>query len=159
MLHTTIIGEAELDKTAADLLKEAARFQRRVVSATGKAVRRVYFPTLLGMVSQFMPSGYAPVFSATVKATPSVRFSGASPGVTVRVSAPTGGPRGRAVDALERGVLRAPSFPSGRRSTWRWHAQRIRRGFASVPLKAIRPQIEREIDQELAAIARDVERG
>ena len=53
------------------------------------------------------------------------------------------------------GVLRHPLFGNKRH----WYGQRIRRGFASTPLKAIRPQIVREIDHELAGIKRDVERG
>lgn len=160
-MPSTIVGRAELDRTAADLLKEAARFQRRVVGAVGKAVRRVYYPTLVGMVGQFMPSGYAPTLAAGLKAVPSTRFTGIAPGVTVRVSAPTSGAKGRAVEALERGALRHPVHATGPRNTWRWakRTQRVRRGFASVPLRAVKPQIVREIDQELRAIARDVERG
>jgi hypothetical protein len=59
---------------------------------------------------------------------------------------------------LERGVLKAPSWPSGPRTTWRWHRQRIPAGFGSEPLKAVKPQVRREVDQELREITRDLER-
>jgi hypothetical protein len=74
--------------------------------------------------------------------------------VTARVSAPTGGPTGREVRQLEAGNLRHPLF--GNRG-W-WYRQRVRRGFASVPLRAIRPHIVKRIEAELRAIARDVEK-
>jgi hypothetical protein len=157
LLTVAVIGEEKLDTTAAELVREGRRFQRRISTAVGRSVRRVYFPTLLGMAPRYMPSGYTPVLVSDLRATTSVRFAGSSPGVSVKVSAPTGGPRGRAVRALERGELRAPSWPSGPRSTWRWHRQHIPAGFSSDPLKAVRPQIVREIDQELGAIKRDVE--
>ncbi|HEX6872407.1 MAG TPA: hypothetical protein VF163_15025 [Micromonosporaceae bacterium] len=157
MLTVTVTGGREADKAAAELKREGIRFQRRVTTAVGKAVKRVYFPTLVGMVPRFMPSGYAPTFAASLKAVPVVRYAGISPGVSVVVSAPTTGRQGRAVNALERGELRAPSFPSGPRNTWKWHRQRIPPGFGSKPLEAIRPQIKREIELELREITRDLE--
>lgn len=136
------------------MLREARRFQRRVSTATRTAVERGYRPVLVGMVPAFMPSGYTPALSSDLEVKTSVRFAGANPGVTARISAPTGGPKGRDVIALEAGRLSHPLF--GDKS--RWYRQRVRRGFASVPLKAIRPQIVREIDLELREVARDVER-
>lgn len=153
-----MLGGRQLDEKAAVLLKEGRRLQRRVSSATGNAVKRVYFPTLLGMLPRFMPSGYAPVLAESLKVATTVRFAGFAPGVSAKVSAPTGGPKGRAVEALERGEMRAPSWPKGRRNTWKWHRQRIPKGFGSTPMRAIKPLIVREIDSELAAIKRDVER-
>jgi hypothetical protein len=150
-----IDGGRELDDAVGDLIREARRFQRRVSTAAGKAVKGSYAPTLIGLAPTFMPSGYAPVLVADLKVAVTVRFAGSSPGVGVKVSAPTGGPSGRHVDALEEGRLRHPFFGD----TKRWYLQRIAPGFGSIPLKAIRPQIVREIDQELGAIVRDVERG
>lgn len=157
----TISGTADLDRTAAALLKEASRFQRRISSATRKPVERVYRHVLVGMVPSFMPSGYAPALTADLRVRTSVRFAGPHPGVTAIVSAPTGGPRGRAVKALERGVLRHMDIRDmGKpRRERRWHAQKVRSGFASIPLKATKQQIISEIDDELAAVARDVERS
>ena len=157
----TIEGREDLDRCAAALLREASRFQRRISSATRKPVDRIYRTVLVGMVPAFMPSGYAPVLMTDLKVSTSVRFAGPHPGVTAIVSAPTGGPRGRAVKALELGQLRHPDIrDQGKpRPQWRWHAQRIRRGFASVPLKATQRQIVSEIDDELAAVVRGVERS
>ena len=154
-LELEVKGTAELDAVAARLRKEATRFQRRVSTATRKAVERSYRPVLVGMTASFVPNGYAPVLSRDLRVSTSVRLAGTSPGVTARVFAPTGGKLGRDVTALERGTLRHPLF--GNRGFW--YRQRVRRGFASVPLRAIRPLIVREIDRELAAISRDVERG
>ena len=159
-MDVVVLGEHKLDSTAADLLREGRSFQRRVSTATGRAVRRVYYPTLVGMVPRYMPSGYGPELAADLKVSTSVRFSGIAPGVTAKVSAPTGGPSGRAVKALEAGRLKHPVFARGPRATWTWakRPQRIPAGFASQPLKVIRPQIRREIEQELDEIRRDVER-
>lgn len=154
-LTVTIQGEEKLDLVAARLRREASRFQRRVSSATRQAVDRGYRPVLVGMVPAFMPGGYAPVLAADLKVATTVRFAGASPGVTARVSAPTGGPKGRNVRELEAGALRHPLFGDKAH----WYRQRVRSGFASVPLKAMQPAIVRQIDSELAGVARDVERG
>src|SRR5688500_4654013 len=116
------------------------------------------------MVPQFMPGGYAPVLAASLQVKTSASVT--SGRVSVRVSAPTGGKFGREVRRLEAGSLRHPLF--GNRGTYisrtgeersAWFSQRVRRGFASVPLRATRPWIVKRIDAELAAIARDVERG
>jgi hypothetical protein len=157
VVHTVVLGAEKLDVKAADLLREAARFQRRVSAAVGRETRRVYYPTLVGMLPRFMPSGYGPTLARDLEVGVTTRFAGTSPGVSVRVSAPTGGPQGRAVRALERGELRAPSWPRGSRTTWKWHRQRVPRGFASTPLDAVKPLIVKEIDKELGAIKRDVE--
>lgn len=154
-VQVTVLGTGELDQKAAALLREAARLQRRVSTATKRAVDRVYRPVLVGMVPAFMPSGYAPELAADLKVSTSVRFAGANPGVTAAVSAPTGGKHGREVTRLEGGLLSHPLFGNRKH----WYRQRVRRGFASVPLKAIRPQIRREIDSEVSAVARDVERA
>lgn len=139
----------------AALLKEAARFQRRISQRTQSTVDRVYRPVLVGLAPSFMPSGYTPLIQRDVKIRTSVRGSR----VTANVSAPTGGTKGRDVRALEGGRLRHPVFARGPRRTWTWAGQRIRAGFATVPLKAVRPQILRELDLELHDIARDVKRS
>ena len=149
----TITGQRKLDVVAARLDREAKRFQRRISTATRDAVQRSYRPVLVGMTPQFVPNGYAPALSASLKVTTVVSL--AQGRVTAKVSAPTGGKFGRDVTSLERGTLRHPLF--GNRGFW--YRQRVRRGFASIPLRAVRPLIVRDIDRELAAISRDVERG
>lgn len=149
----TVRGGAKLDATAAKLAREARRFQRRISGATRDAVQNTYRPVLIGMVPQFMPGGYAPELAKDLRVATTVGL--ASGRVSVRVSAPTGGKFGREVRQLEAGSLRHPLF--GNRGFW--YRQRVRRGFASVPLRATRPHIVKRIDGELAAIARDVEKG
>lgn len=149
----TVTGQRELDATAARLAKEARRFQRRVSQATKDAVQRSYRPVLVGMTPTFMPNRYAAVLSPDLRVATTVSLAAGR--VTARVTAPTGGKSGREVTRLEAGVLSHPLF--GNRG-W-WYRQRVRRGFASQPLRAIKPQIVRDINQELAKIARDVERG
>lgn len=149
----TVTGGRELDAAAARLAREARRFQRRVSQATRDAVQRSYRPVLVGMTPQFVPNRYAAVLGPDLRVATTVSLSAGR--VTARVSAPGSGKLGREVRQLEAGNLRHPLF--GNRG-W-WYRQRVRRGFASVPLRAIRPHIVRQIDAELAAIKRDVERG
>jgi hypothetical protein len=159
----TVTGGRELDAAAARLAREARRFQRRVSQATRDAVQRSYRPVLVGMTPQFVPNRYASVLGPDLRVATTVSLSAGR--VTARVSAPGSGKRGRDVRKLEAGVLAHPLF--GNRGTYKsrtgeiksaWFRQRVRRGFASVPLRAIRPHIVRQIDAELAAIKRDVEK-
>jgi hypothetical protein len=152
-VELTVRGQRKLDTTAAKLTKEARRFQRRISDATKDAVQNSYRPVLIGMAPQFVPDRYAAVLVRDLLVKTSVSVG--SGRVSVRVSAPTGGKFGREVRQLEAGSLRHPLF--GNRGFW--YRQRVRRGFASVPLRATRPHIVKRIDLELAAIARDVERG
>lgn len=162
MLDVKVVAGPEFEKTRVELLKQARAFQRRVASATRRAVDRTYRPTVVAMMPDFMPDRYAGVLSADLVVSTSVRFSGSAPGVTVSVSAPTGGSLGgRDVSQKERGELRHPDirdlWPRHKaRGEWRWHGQRITRGFASKPIKVIRPKIVEQIDDELAAVADDV---
>ena len=154
-IQLTVRGTKDLDDKAKVLMREATRLQRRVSQANGRAAQRSYKPVLIGMVPTFIPSGYAHALANDLRVTTSTRFTGIAPGVTVTVTAPTGGPRGREVKRLEDGRLSHPLFGNKKF----WYRQRVTRGFASVPLKAVKPQIVREIDGELAQIRRDVERA
>ncbi len=152
MLDVKVVAGPEFEKTRVELLKQAKAFQRRVSSATRRAVDRTYRPAVVSMAPSLMPDRYAGLLTRDLKVSTSVRFSGAAPGVTVSVSAPTGGPQGRDVSSLERGRLSHPLF--GDRS--HWYRQSVTRGFASKPIKAIKSQIVEQIDDELAAVADDV---
>jgi hypothetical protein len=147
-----VVAGPEFERTRAELLKQAKLFQRRVASATRRAVDRTYRPAVVSMAPSLMPDRYAGLLTRDLKVSTSVRFSGSAPGVTVSVSAPTGGPQGRDVSSLERGRLSHPLF--GDKS--HWYRQSVTRGFASKPVQAIRPKIVAEIDQELDKVSRDV---
>lgn len=154
MLEVRVIGQRELDRKVVALNAEAKRFQRRISSATRAAVDRVYRPALISALPEFVPDRYAGVLGADLKTSTSVRFAGAHPGVGVAVTAPTGGPQGRDISALEyRGVLSHPLFGDKRH----WYRQSVVRGFASKPAKASRPAIVAEIDKELAELKKRLE--
>lgn len=133
------------------LEREAARLQRRVTKATERAVEAGYRPVLVGSVPAFMPSGYAPVLSGSL----TIRTTSRRDTTSVVVRAPTGGTKGRAVRQLEAGMLRHPLF--GRRG--HWYGQHVRSGFASTPLKAVKPLIIRYIEREMSEVKRNVEKG
>ena len=147
-----VVAGPEFERTRAELLKQARAFQRRVSSATRRAVDRTYRPAVVSMAPSLMPDRYAGLLARDLHVSTSVRFAGSAPGVTVSVSAPTGGPQGRDVSSLERGRLSHPLFGDKHH----WYRQSVTRGFASKPIKAIRPKIVAEIDDELAKIADDV---
>jgi hypothetical protein len=152
LLDVKVVAGPEFEKTRVELLKQAKAFQRRVSSATRRAVDRTYRPAVVSMAPSLMPDRYAGLLERDLKVSTSVRFSGSAPGVSVSVSAPTGGPQGRDVSSLERGRLSHPLF--GDRS--HWYRQSVTRGFASKPIKAIKSKIVEQIDDELAAVADDV---
>lgn len=147
-----VVVGPEFERTRAELLKQARAFQRRVSSATRRAVERTYRPAVVSMAPSLMPDRYAGLLARDLKVSTSVRFAGPEPGVTVSVSAPTGGPQGRDVSSLERGRLSHPLFGNKHH----WYRQAVTRGFASKPIKVIRSKIVNEIDQELAKVAQDV---
>lgn len=151
-VEVKVVAGPEFERTRAELLRQARLFQRRVSSATRRAVDRTYRPAVVSMMPSLMPDRYAGLLARDLHVSTSVRFSGSAPGVSVSVSAPTGGPQGRDVLSLERGRLSHPLFGDKRH----WYRQSVTRGFASKPVKAIRPRIVDEIDQELAKVARDV---
>ncbi len=150
-----VVAGPEFKRTQVALSKAAKELKRRVVDAAKTAVDEVYRPAMVASVPQFMPSGYAPSLMADLVVKTSVRLTGSAPGVTATVTAPTGGPKGREVLALESGRLRHPLFGNKRH----WYEQRVKRGFASKPLKEIRPRIVDRIDSELDRIATEIKRS
>lgn len=147
-----VVAGPEFDRTAAELRSQARKLQRRVSTAAKKAVDEVYRPVLVGGLPTFLPDRYAGVLGPDLKVSTSVRFAGSAPGVGLSITAPTGGPQGRDVLALERGRLSHPLF--GDKS--HWYRQTVTRGFASRPLRATRPQIVRELDAALENVADEV---
>ncbi len=101
-----------------------------------------------------MPDAYAAKLAPDLKVKTTVRYAGASPGVRADVTAPTGGPAGRDVRALEAGRLKHPLFGNKKH----WYTNRIKRGFASETLRKTRPLIVRELDSEIARVRKDLER-
>lgn len=163
-VRTLVVEGPEFKRAEAALLRESRRFQRRVSAAAGRGVDRAYRPALVAAAPQFMPSGYAPVLAPDLRVKTTVRFAGLRPGVAVTVSAPTGGSKGgRDIRALEDGRLRHPDIRDVSRrsrkprSEWRWHGQKVKPRWAELTMRATRPEIVHEIDEELESVKRDIE--
>jgi hypothetical protein len=137
---------------AAELRAASRRLQMRVVKAADRAVQTSLLPALKSTAPEFVPSGYQPTLVAGLKVETLVSFAGASPGVDARITAPTGGPKGRDIARLERGQLKHPLF--GDKS--RWYTTRFKPRFAKTALVSTRPKIVKEIDDELDEIAREL---
>lgn len=148
---TVEIFDADLERKAAQLRTVSKSLQRRVVKAADGAVQESYLPALQATVPEFIPSGFAPTLAAGLKVDTSVSFAG-NPGVTAKVSAPTGKPKGRAVVDFERGRLKHPLF--GNRS--HWYTTRMKPGFAKAALRSTKTVIVRAIDRELEEIKREL---
>lgn len=149
-----VVAGPEFERTEAALLAEARRFQRRVSAAAGRGVDRAFMPALKASAEKFMPSGYGPTLAADLKLKTIVKFAGSRPGVAVEISGPTGGSKGgRDIRALEGGVLRHPLFGNKRH----WYRTAVPRGFATTAMRASRPEIVHEIDEEVDAVKRDIE--
>lgn len=145
---------ANISETAMALRREAKRLERRVASAADRVLQEVYAPKLKELVPAYMPSGYAPVLAKDIRVRTSVTFAG-NPGVSAHISAPTGGPSGRAMTALERGTLSHPLF--GHRG--HWYRQRVKAGLAKGALKLVKRKIVAGLDREIDKIVADVVRG
>lgn len=154
VVELSVLGGEKLDAKAGDLVREAGRLQRRVSTAAGRAVKTTFGPALVAAAPTYMPNNYARVLAPDLKVKTQVRFAGPKPGVGANVSAPTGGPKGRDISAIEAGRLKHPLF--GNKS--HWYTSRIKRRFAAETLSKTRPEIVREIDSELAAVRRDLEK-
>lgn len=154
-VEVRIVAGREFERTRVALSKAAQQFRRRVAESARAAVDEYYRPALVAAVPTFMPGGYAAVLAPDLVVKTSVRFTGAAAGVRATVTAPTGGPKGRDVLALESSRLRHPLFGNKKY----WYQQRIKRGFASMPLKAVRPKIVSRIDSELDKIAEEIKRS
>lgn len=152
-MTTVELHAGELKAKAAELRLAARRLQGRVVRAADRAVQGSFLPALVATTPQFMPSGYAPTLVSDLRADTSTSIV-RSPGVTIRVYAPTGGPKGRDVYRLEKGQLKHPVF--GNRSVWR--TTRTKPGFAKAALRSTRVVIVRAIDKEVDEIARELGR-
>jgi hypothetical protein len=145
---------ANVSETAMALRREAARLQRRIVSAADGVLQRVYLPKLKELTPAYVPSGYAPVLAKDLKVRTSATFTG-NAGVSARISAPTGGPSGRAVAALERGLLSHPLFGN----KGHWFQQRVKAGLAKGALKVVKGKIVAGLDREIDKVIADIVRG
>jgi hypothetical protein len=148
---------SDVTETAKALRREGKRLERRITSAAGRVVTKIYLPKLKALTPNFMPGGYAPTLAKDLKVRTQVQFAG-NPGVSAFVSAPTGGSKGgRAVTALERGDLRHPLF--GNKSHWYRNKRGVKPGLAKAALKSTKNQIVAGMDTEVQKIMADIVRG
>lgn len=149
MLQVRLTGAAEA-RAAAEKLRAGTKDARAEYVA---AVRRELLPVQREVrvgIPRYLPSGYAPTLAK------SMRLSTASAGGTVEVRGRARGRKGhdRDIGRMDRGVLRAPSWPRGRRATWKWHAQAIPRGFFTDPIRNRRNEIRAAIVRAMQRVAR-----
>lgn len=149
MLDVRITGAAEA-KRAADKLRRGTRDSRREYIA---AVREELLPVqreVKAGVPRYLPSGYAPILA------PSLRLVTASASGHVEIRARARGRKGhdRDIGRMERGTLRSPTWPRGRREKWKWHGQRIKPGFFSEPIRKHQRDIRAAIVRAMDRIAK-----
>lgn len=116
----------------------------------------------------YMPAGYEAVFKASLQFKVEVRqvFEHR---VTVVVYALGAKGHRRQVEQLERGELRAPDWGRWRvrrginrgrhKLKNKWHTQRIRPGFATIPAKGAEQDIRKVIDAHVQRVAEKIERS
>lgn len=146
-------GPAELRRAAADLRRaHRTDITRRTVAAIERALTPVA-AAIRAEVPVKMPSGYAPVLSASLHVDKSVRTT-RNPTVSLRVWA-MGKVVERDVEALDDGRLRHPVY--GNRDVWRTTSRPP--GLVSQPWSEAEDDIVRAVDDALDQIVRDLERG
>ncbi len=146
-------GGAKLSR-AAHKLRQAGR--EDLVRELGKGLRRGVRPLMRNVraaAAEKMPSGYAPVLLKDLRLRTVVRTRAGMAGLLVRAHAPTRSDE-RDVANLDRGILAHNLF--GDRE--HWYRQPIPAGFFTDPMRdgspAIRPELEKAIDNVLDKIAR-----
>lgn len=111
--------------------------------------------TVKAAIPHYLPSGYAPVLAGAMK------VKAATKGSQVEITAKAPGRRGhdRKIGDMERGKLRHPKWPRGRRKTWKWHAQDIKPRFFSEPLAKRRKHIEAQLQKAMQVVAKKCTKG
>lgn len=125
--------------------------KRELTDAINKAAEPVP-DAIRASLKPHLPDRYAEVLDADLKITVSIR-TGAGAGVTIQATAPTGrGRRGRALPAINAGILRHPVFAQGPRRSWHWKDQElpsVQPDFFSQPVHDAAPQVRKEIENAL----------
>lgn len=148
MLSVRVTGEAEA-RAAAARLRAGTRDARREYLGEVRDALRPAQKAVRAAIPRYLPSGYAPDLQA------SMRLVTAAAAGQVEVRGRAKGRRGheRDIKRMERGTLRAPSWPRGRRAGWKWHGQRIPRGFFSKPLLEHGDEVRAAIAKAMRRIA------
>lgn len=135
-------------------LKQADKpLQREVRKAVNKAAKPAQKAIKAG-IPRYMPSGYAPVLTKSLR----LRTQQQAMGVRI-VAAATGKSRPREIRRMEQGVLRAPSWPRGRRANWQWHNQAIPPGFFTKPIRDLEDELRTEVGRAVREVLERVAAG
>lgn len=156
MLRGRVTGRAELRRIQADVAKVPADVRKRVAAEIRQALTplKAEIPAAAG---ERMPKrgGYAGVLSRATKV--AVRVTTAS-GITGTASVTAMGKRKqRAIEAINKGVLRHPTF--GRRGKGDWHNQPVPPGFVDDPFDDAVDRAARGMEDVINDTANDLERG
>lgn len=144
-----MLGEAEAHRAAAKLRAGTRDTKREYLAAVRVGLRPMQTEVRAG-VPRYLPSGYAPVLSKSLR----LVTAAASGEVEVRARAKGRKGHDRDIGRMERGMLRAPSWPRGKRAGWSWHGQRVRPGFFSEPIRRRKDEIKAAIRDAMHRIAR-----
>jgi hypothetical protein len=102
-------------------------------------------------VGRYMPGGYAPVLSRSLRHRVAQRATGAGFTVTLTTYAEGKTERRRIIE-LNRGTLRHPLY--GNRA--RWYAQKVKPGFWSKPIEEGMPRVTQEVADVMRQTVRKV---
>lgn len=153
MLEVEVSGQAEMRRVAARMRHADRNLDRDLVNGIRRAIRPLG-PAIKAAVPVYLPSGYAPVMAASLRANPSIRRT-RGPGVSVKVYA-VGKVENRAVRAINAGALRHPVF--GRRRD-PWVTQKVRSGFVTDPFQRMRGPVLAEMERVVHATVERIARG
>lgn len=163
MLHSALVGRAELRHVQEILLKAGVELDRRLLAETRAALR----PTQKEVKASTarLPSGYAPIMARAVRVI--TRTTAGSNGVraTVRVTARGRGQK-RYTSTIDAGILRHPLF--GRRVDFRtrsgklvkaWYDQPVKPRFVADPLAAMAKRVNDGAEKAADELADHILRG
>lgn len=142
------------------LSKELDRGLRKAADEVPRVIRRDS--------DDYMPAGYEGIFKASLQFKVEVRMV-FEHRITVVVYALGAKGHRRQVEDLERGKLRAPNWGRWRvrrginrgrhRLRNKWHTQKVRPGFATIPAKGAEQDIRKVIDAHVRRVAEKIERS
>lgn len=159
MLDVRVTGAQELDALARRLREADQRHLLPQMRRAFERATRPVEPAVRATLPVYLPNRYAAILAKAMKV--AVRMKTAGRDVSVRlVLTAKGKAHPRKVAPLDNpGLLRAPSFPRGRRSTWRWHEQHVRPGFWSDHVERLRGDLRKASREAMHTTAEKITKG
>lgn len=152
MADLEITGTEEFVRVAKALNAQgsAGKGLKRELMAAIKTAAKPMEDEVRDHVSQYLPSGYAPVIAKGLVVRPSQSTRGSSIGLKL-VGHAKGRSKRRHIKTIDAGTLRHPVWGGAP-----WVNQRVRPGFWSQPLAAARERPAKEIRRAIDAVARKI---